>query len=112
GHPNLDTDISFAETINLSWKEATFSFGFAALNYTASENNRFLYKLEGWDRDWIAADGERKVTYTNVTPGRYTFRVKASNNDGLWNEAGRELTIIITPPFWQTWWFRLLVAAI
>lgn len=107
---NLDKDISFAETIRLSWREATFSFSFAALNYTAAENNQFVYKLEEWDRDWIDASGERKVAYTNVSPGTYTFRVKASNNDGLWNESGKQIRIIITPPFWQTWWFRLLVA--
>lgn len=107
---NIDRDISFAETIHLSWREATFSFSFAALNYTAAENNQFVYKLENWDRDWIDAAGERKIAYTNVRPGRYTFRVKASNNDGVWNEAGRQIEIIIAPPFWQTWWFRLLVA--
>ena len=114
GHPGqkiLDRDISFAEVINLSWKQATFSFSFAALNYTAAENNQFLYKLEGWDRDWVDAAGERKVSYTNVRPGNYTFRVRASNNDGLWNEDGRQIRVIIHPPFWQTWWFRLLVTA-
>ncbi len=109
---HLTTDISYATTIKLSYKEGTFSFSFAALNFTAAENNRFAYKLEGWDRDWIYAGDESKVAYTNVSPGSYTFYVKASNNDGLWNETGRQIEILITPPFWQTWWFRLAVAAI
>ncbi len=110
--PNLKKDISVAETIHLSWKEATFSIGFTALNFTSAENNQYVYKLEGWDRDWINAGAERKVTYTNVSPGTYTFYVKASNNDGLWNEEGRQITVIIKPPFYQTWWFKLLVIAI
>ncbi len=109
---HLTTDISYTTRIKLSYKEGTFSFSFAALNFTAAENNRFAYKLEGWDRDWIYAGDESKVSYTNVIPGNYTFYVKASNNDGLWNEAGRQIEILITPPFWQTWWFRLAVAAI
>lgn len=110
--PLLERDISFTDKIVLGYKQATFSFAFAALNYTASENNRFAYKLEGWDKDWIDAGSEKKASYTNVSPGRYTFYVKASNNDGLWNEQGHAIRVIITPPFWATWWFRLLVAVI
>lgn len=107
----LESDISFTDKITLSYKQSTFSFGFASLNYTASENNQYAYKLENWDKDWISAGKEKKASYTNVTPGTYTFRVKASNNDGVWNEKGYAITIIITPPFWDTWWFRLLVLA-
>ena len=110
GNELLKQDISFTSKIKLPYKDATFSFGFAALNYTASENNRFAYKLEGWDKDWINAGSENKASYTNVTPGTYTFTIKASNNDGVWNEKGHIIEVIITPPFWQTWWFRLLAA--
>jgi signal transduction histidine kinase/ligand-binding sensor domain-containing protein/DNA-binding response OmpR family regulator len=108
----LDKDISLTNKIKLSYKQSTFSFEFAALNYTALENNQYAYKLEPWDDDWVYAGNERKSSYTNLSPGKYTFRVKASNNDGVWNEAGPAVTIIIAPPFWATWWFRLLVIAI
>ncbi len=106
----LNSDISETDRIILSYKQATFSFAFTALNYTASENNKYAYKLEGLNKDWNYAGNERKASYTNLDPGTYTFRVKAANNDGIWNEKGRAVTIIITPPFWNTWWFRLLVA--
>lgn len=105
----LKSDISFTDKIKLSYKQSTFSFGFAALNYTALENNQYAYKLEGWDNDWIYAGNERKASYTNLSPAKYTFRVKASNNDGVWNEQGPSLSITITPPFWATWWFRALM---
>lgn len=104
----LKTDISLTDKIRLSYKQSTFSFGFAALNYTALENNQYAYKLEGWDDDWNYVGNERKASYTNLSPGNYTFRVKASNNDGVWNENGPSILITITPPFWETWWFRAL----
>lgn len=105
----LKSDISFTDKIELSYKQSTFAFGFAALNYTASENNHYAYKLENWDKDWIYADNEKRASYTNVSPGQYIFRVKASNNDGVWNETGRSIAITITPPFWATWWFQSAV---
>jgi ligand-binding sensor domain-containing protein/signal transduction histidine kinase/DNA-binding response OmpR family regulator len=110
-HPLLKQDISFTGKLVLSHKEATFSFGFAALNYTASENNRFVYKLKNWDNDWITAGSEQRASYTNVSPGTYTFTIKASNNDGVWNETGYSIEVTIKPPFWATWWFRLLIVA-
>ncbi|MBC7830342.1 MAG: response regulator [Chitinophagaceae bacterium] len=105
----LQLDITITKQIRLAYKQSTFSFGFAALNYTASENNQYAYKLENWDKDWIYARSERKASYTNLSPGTYTFRVKASNNDGVWNENGPSVEVIITPPFWATWWFRTLM---
>ncbi len=108
----LSEDISFAKNISLSHLQGTFSFDFAALNYTASDNNQFQYKLENWDAGWVNAGSERKASYINVNPGTYTFTVKASNNDGVWNENGYSVKITIRPPFWQTWWFRALMAAI
>lgn len=104
----LQTDITLTKRINLSYKQSTFSFGFAALNYTASENNQYAYKLENWDKDWIYTVSERKASYTNLRPGKYIFRVKASNNDGVWSESGPAIEIIITPPFWNTHWFQAL----
>ena len=105
----LTNDISVTNKIELSYKQSTFSFGFSALNYTALENNQYAYKLEGQDHDWNYAGNERKASYTNLSPATYTFRVKASNNDGVWNEHGPAIVITITPPFWETWWFRALV---
>lgn len=105
----LKKDISLTDKISLSYRQSTFSFGFAALNFTALENNQYAYKLESWDKDWNYAGSERKASYTNLSPGKYIFHVKASNNDGVWNDQGASMIIIITPPFWETWWFRALV---
>jgi signal transduction histidine kinase/DNA-binding response OmpR family regulator len=105
----LKSDISLTKELKLSYKQSTLSFGFTALNFTASENNQYAYKLEGLDNEWIYTGTERKATYTNLAPGTYTFKVKASNNDGIWNQEGTAISIIITPPFWQTWWFTTLL---
>ncbi|MEO8404964.1 MAG: two-component regulator propeller domain-containing protein, partial [Chitinophagaceae bacterium] len=108
----LETDISLTKNLKLSYKQSTFSFGFSALNYTAQENNQYAYKLEGWDKDWIYIGNDKKASYTNLSPATYVFHVKASNNDGVWNEQGPSIVITITPPFWGTWWFRILALAI
>ncbi|HYO21346.1 MAG TPA: two-component regulator propeller domain-containing protein [Flavisolibacter sp.] len=105
----LQEDISATKKIRLNYQQSTLSFSFAALNYTASENNQYAYKLEGFNNNWIYAGPERRALYTNLDPGTYTFRVKASNNDGIWNEEGTAIEIYIHPPFWDTWWFKLLV---
>ena len=64
--------------------------------------NRYAYRMDGFDADWIAAGARRSATYTNLPPGRYTFRVRASNNDGLWNERGASVAVFIAPPWWRT----------
>jgi len=106
----LQEDILETKEIKLNYDQSIITFEFAALNFTAPENNEYAYMLEGFDKDWIYGGTNRKATYTNLSPGTYTFRVKASNNDGVWNETGTSIKLIITPPFWQTWWFRLMVA--
>jgi signal transduction histidine kinase/ligand-binding sensor domain-containing protein len=108
----LRSDIRYTKQIRINYREKVISLSFVALNYIHSEKNHFAYKLENFDKDWIYLQQNREVTYTNLTPGQYTFRVKASNNDGYWNEEGAILDIIIMPPFWQTWWFRSLIAII
>ena len=109
GNSPLRQSILDTRALVLSHKDNFFSFEFAALNYTLSEKNQYRYIMEGVDKDWISRDAQRRyASYTNLDPGRYTFRVKASNNDGLWNEAGTSLAITITPPWWQTVWFRAL----
>jgi ligand-binding sensor domain-containing protein len=107
--PILKAHISQTNTLVLSYRHSVFSFEFAALNYANSEQNRYAYKMEGFDQDWIQAGNRRFAVYTNLNPGTYTFRVKAANNDGRWNEQGVAIRIRILPPFWQTLWFRLLL---
>jgi signal transduction histidine kinase/FixJ family two-component response regulator len=110
----LSQSISEVKEIVLSHEDRVFSFEFAALNYIIPEKNQYAYIMEGVDLDWVYSGDRRFVTYTNLDPGRYTFKVKGSNNDGVWNEAGVSVNIVITPPFWETVWFRagmLLVIA-
>jgi PAS domain S-box-containing protein len=108
----FDVPLSDVEEITLSYKDNFFAFEFTALDYTDSAKNQYAYQLEGFDEDWIYCGPRRYASYTNLPPGEYTFRVRGSNNDGLWNETGRAVRITITPPFWQTWGFRVLAAAI
>jgi streptogramin lyase len=96
--------------IGLSYKDYLFSIEFAALDFTSPNKNQYAFKLEGLDKDWIYTDSKnRKATYTTLAPGKYVFKVKGSNNDGVWNEEVASLIIRINPPFWLTWWFKLLV---
>jgi len=107
----LKEHISFAREIILPPDISKFSFEFSALNYTVSAKNQYAYKMEGFDKDWVFTDSSRRFAhYTNLDPGEYVFRVKGSNNDGLWNEKGASVKIIILPPWWKTWRFRLLTA--
>ncbi len=100
----LKKQITATNAIVLSYRQSVFSLQFAALNYTLPTKNQYAYQMEGFDSDWVTAGAKRDVTYTNLNPGEYTFRVKGSNNDGLWNETGASLKITITPPLWKTWW--------
>lgn len=105
----LKSHISMAKEIILSYKQSVISFDFAALNYIATEKNNYSYIMEGFEEKWNYVNDKRSATYTNLDPGEYIFRVKASNNDGYWNEKGAALRIIIKPPYWGTWWFRFAV---
>jgi ligand-binding sensor domain-containing protein/signal transduction histidine kinase len=104
----LDTVISEKKLLKLSYRDNVIAFEFVALNYTNPEKNQYAYKLEGFDRDWTYCGTRRYASYTNLDGGSYVFRVKGSNNDGLWNEEGTSIALIITPPFWKTWWFTAL----
>jgi len=103
----LKADISYTKKIVLNYKQSSISFNFAALSYIVNHNNQYQYKLENFDKGWIKAGMERKASYTNLEPGNYIFYVKASNNDGVWNNKGAWVNIVIKPPFWVTWWFRI-----
>ncbi|MFT3687424.1 MAG: two-component regulator propeller domain-containing protein [Phycisphaerales bacterium] len=105
----LRKDISYTREINLSYKQSSITFSFAALNYINSQNNKYCYKMEGLDPEWSIPGMDRKAIYTNLPPGDYTFRVLASNNDGKWNNVGAAIKITITPPFWKSWWFKSIV---
>jgi PAS domain S-box-containing protein len=107
---HLEKSIIETGEIRLSYRENMFSFEFAALDFTWPENNQYQYKMEGFDKNWIVTDAKNRLAqYTNLHHGKYTFKVIGSNNDGLWNETGTSLNIIITPPYWQTWWFLALL---
>jgi hypothetical protein len=111
-NPILTKDISFTDEIRLSYKHTVFSFEFVALNYAISSQNQYAYQLVGFDEDWNYINNRRFVSYTNLDPGEYTFKVKAANNDGCWNEAGAKIKITISPPFWRTLWFKILIIAL
>jgi signal transduction histidine kinase/CheY-like chemotaxis protein len=98
--------------IHLSHRQNFFSFEFAALDFAAPERNRYAYRMEGLDEAWNEVGTRHLAQYTGVKPGNYTFWVRGSNSDGLWNEAGTSIRILIPPPFWQTWWFRVLAVAL
>ncbi|HXK43323.1 MAG TPA: two-component regulator propeller domain-containing protein, partial [Anaerolineae bacterium] len=109
---DLGVPLADVKEVTLSYRDNFFAFEFAALDYTDPARNRYAYQLEGFDREWIACGARRYASYTNLPPGQYTFRVKGSNNDGVWNEEGLSVAVRITPPFWQTGWFRGLAAAV
>ena len=96
--------------INLKHDENFLSFGFAALTYAQAEQNQYAYQLMGVDRNWVQNGNRHFASYTNLPPGHYTFRVKAANSDGIWNEQGASLHLIIQPPWWATWWAYTLYA--
>lgn len=85
------------------------SFSFAALDYSNPKKNRYAYRLEGLDEDWVEAGTRRYASYTNLPPRAYTLRVRGTNGDGVWNPEGVALALTITPPFWRTGWFYVLV---
>ncbi|WP_158637292.1 hybrid sensor histidine kinase/response regulator transcription factor [Lacibacter cauensis] len=100
------------ESITLNHKENIFSVEFAALDYHAPDKNEYMYKLEGFNEDWVYAGNKRLVSFTNLQPGTYKLQVKASNSDKRWNPASHELTIKILPPPWKTWWAYSIYIAI
>lgn len=98
----LQKDIGYMGGLDFRHDQEVFTIEFALLNFVKSSKNRYAYRLEGADRDWIETD-QPFVTYTNLSSGSYTLRVKGANNDGVWS-APASIQIIIQPPFWRTWW--------
>ena len=99
---------AFVSEIKLDWQHNFFEFEYVALNYTQPEKNQYAYKLEGVDKAWRYVEDRRFGNYTTLPPGLYTLRIIAANNDNVWNSEGITLKVTVVPPFWQTWWFRLL----
>ncbi len=93
--------------IFLPYSDNALTFEFTALDFSAPEKNRYSFMLENFDSDWSAPTLERKTNYTNIDPGEYVFRVRGANNDGVWNEEGAAIKIIITQPWWKTSWAYL-----
>ncbi len=100
----LKEAITDVDIIHLSHDQNTISFEFAALDYTAPQRNQYAYKMTGIDENWVYSGNRRYVNYTKLPPGEYVFRVKGSNNHGVWNEGGTSVAIVITPPWWRTTW--------
>jgi ligand-binding sensor domain-containing protein/signal transduction histidine kinase len=100
--------ISQTDTLVLKDDLSVISFGFVSLNYVSPEKNQYAYIMEGFETEWNYVGNKREATYTNLYPGKYVFRVIASNNDGVWNEEGTSVTIIVLPPWWETLWFRII----
>ncbi len=100
-----DSTVQATRTIRLRYDENTLTFSFVGLDFNSPERNAFAYKLDGLDKAWIQAGARREATYTSLEPGEYEFRVRAANNDGIWNEEGATMRVVIAPPIWRTWWF-------
>jgi PAS domain S-box-containing protein len=106
-HPeHLTKEITVADTVRLFNDDRVFSFEFVAMDFVAPAKNQYQYRLEGFDDDWQMIGTKREATFTNLSPGDYVFRVRAGNPDGVWNETGTSVHVVIVPAWWQTWWFR------
>ena len=105
----IDSSFTDLKKLILSYKQNFFSFEFAALSYDHPEKNKYAYQLINFDKKEVLNGTNRIFSYTNVPPGSYTLKVRASNNDDVWNNDGFELELVIIPPFWATWWFKSLV---
>ncbi len=108
----IKKSISVADRIELNYKQNVFSIEFSALSFANSSKNQYKYQMEGFDKDWIQSGVSNSATYTNLDPGKYVFKLKGSNSNGVWNEKETTIEIVIKPPFWKTWWFELIMAVI
>jgi signal transduction histidine kinase/ligand-binding sensor domain-containing protein len=98
----LKKHISQTSSLTLTYKQSVLTFFFAALDFTNPSKNQYAYMMENFDKAWTYCGNRKDATYTNLNPGKYLFHIRGSNNDGVWNETGTSLEIVITPPWWQT----------
>jgi len=103
----LKQDIADAKSITLSYKQSTIELEFASLDFGSADKKEYAYKLENFDAEWVDVGNRNTASYTNLSPGQYTFKVKCRVNDGAWSPVTDTLKITIVPPFWRTWWFEL-----
>ena len=103
----LPEAIEYLSEVILPYDQRMITFTFACMDHTAPGKNRFRYKLEHFDEEWVELGTAHEATFTNLDPGTYTFRVQGRNSEEVWDERGAALTLIITPPWWRTWWFRI-----
>lgn len=103
---DLGASVEDVTELTLRWPNNFFEFEFTALSYVQPKGNQYAYRLEGLEDDWIYVGTRRLGRYTNLPGGKYTLRIKGSNNDGVWNEEGVAIAVTVVPPFWETWWFR------
>ncbi len=103
----FDKAVPFGPSVRLPYNKNFLSFEFAALSFVSPERNQYAYALEGVDKDWVHSGTRFYASYPNLPPGEYVFRVKGSNNDGIWNQAGTSLSLTILPPWWRTTWAYL-----
>ena len=104
--------ISETKSITIPYKSSVIEFEFASLNYTSDQKKQYAYMLEGFDETWNDAGTKRTASYTNLDPGKYVFKVKGLNNQGQWSTNITSVQLIVAPPFWLTWWFKLLTVLI
>jgi hypothetical protein len=97
--------------LTLPYHQNHLTFDFNGISLTIPSKVRYQFQLEGFDAGWLPVTQEPHATYSNLSPGAYTFKIKSSNNDGVWNQEPTTYSFVITPPFWQTWWFYILCVA-
>jgi PAS domain S-box-containing protein len=102
----LERSIALTRRLSIPSRVSEISFKFAALNFRSPERNQYLYKLTGLDSTWRKSGIEKQAVYTNLNPGTYHFQVRVSNDEGVWNEQGAGLELVVVPAWWQTVWFR------
>jgi len=103
----LKQSISYSDKIELNYKQNTFTIEFASLALKDPHKNKYVYMLEDYDKQWSSVSNYNTATYKNLSPGRYIFKVKGANSDGIWNDKATQIEIIITPPFWKSWYAYL-----
>jgi signal transduction histidine kinase/ligand-binding sensor domain-containing protein len=108
----LTRNITETKELTFPFNQSMITFYFAVMDFTAPGKNQYAYIMEGFDKDWINSGNKREATYTNLNPGHYTFRVRGSNNDGVWNKTGTSINITILHPWWGTWWFKLIIVLV
>jgi two-component sensor histidine kinase len=109
---SLSKPVYLTDKITLPYRDNMISFDFVSFDFTNPGKNLYKYRLEGFDRDWVSSGTQHSATYTNLDPGTYTLKISASNGDGVWNEKGRSLQLVILPPWYMTWWFRLTIVIV